>query len=367
MNILILSCHTGEGHNSAAKAVGEELSALNHKYEIVDPSLIGGNKTKSLPSICYNTLIKKKPSLFGVVYKAGKWYDSTKLVSPIYLVNATHAKAVWKYIEDNKFDAAVCTHLFGMETLTAIRKRLGKYIPSYGILTDYTVVPFFCDAKIDGYFIPHEELKPSLAMRGIPEEKIFPTGIPVSPKFHSKMTKEEARIHLGMPKDKRIFVIMCGGIGGGNVIGLCEKMLSKVGNDALIYVLTGRNNKLRESVIERFEENNNIIVQPFTTEANIFMKAADVLLSKPGGLSSTEAAVSGVPLIHIGAIPGCETDNTKFFEEHGLSIAADDISDAAEKAVKLESDKLISERMRAAQSSVINPYAARDIALKITQ
>ena len=102
MNILILSCHTGEGHNSAAKAVGEELSALNHKYEIVDPSLIGGNKTKSLPSICYKTLIKKKPSLFGVVYKAGKWYDSTKLVSPIYLVNATHAKAVWKYIEDNK-------------------------------------------------------------------------------------------------------------------------------------------------------------------------------------------------------------------------------------------------------------------------
>lgn len=130
------------GTYSAAKAVGEELSALNHKYEIVDPSLIGGNKTKSLPSICYNTLIKKKPSLFGVVYKAGKWYDSTKLVSPIYLVNATHAKAVWKYIEDNKFDAAVCTHLFGMETLTAIRKRLGKYIPSYGILTDYTVVPF---------------------------------------------------------------------------------------------------------------------------------------------------------------------------------------------------------------------------------
>lgn len=97
------------------------------------------------------------------------------------------------------------------------------------------------------------------------------------------------------------------------------------------------------------------------------MKAADVLLSKPGGLSSTEAAVSGVPLIHIGAIPGCETDNTKFFEEHGLSIAAADIADAAEKAVKLESDKLILEMMRAAQSSVINPYAARDIALKITQ
>ncbi len=367
MKILILSCSTGEGHNSAAKAVEEAL--LSHGVECVikDPVSFKSEKTEKLVASLYNNMIKIAPTAFGAIYKVGEWYDSTGMKSPVYLANSSYAGELFDYIEKNGFDAVIATHLYGMEALTAIRKKLGKQVRSYGVMTDYAITPFFCDIDLDGYFAPCDEIGKELVQKGFPEDRIYTTGIPVSARFNFDMSRDEARGELGIPLDKKVFIVMSGGIGGGNVIGLCDELVKTADPDTLIYVLTGKNTKRRAKIEARYRDNKNITAVPFTRQVNIYMRAADVMLSKPGGLSSTEAAVAAVPLIHINTIPGCESENEKFFSSHGMSLMASDTAEAAELAAELAADKERSEKMREAQRRIINPRAAENIVEVVTK
>ena len=367
MKVLLLSCFTGEGHNSAAKALQEELDKRGVENALKDPVLFKSRRAQHFVSSFYNNMIRTAPATFGALYKVGSWYDATGLLSPIYLANATYASTLWQYIQDNRFDRVVATHLYGMEAMTAIQRRLGAEIPSYGVLTDYTRIPFLTEAKLQGYFIPHEELRGDLASKGVPSEQIFATSIPVASRFAEDIPKEEAREHLGIPQDKKIFVVMSGGIGGGNVTGLCSALLEEMDENSLLYVLVGRNEERKEKLKERYGENGRVIPVGFTDEVQYYMKAADVLLSKPGGLSSTEAAVANVPLVHINGIPGCESENIRFFEGHGMSRSAKTVEEAARMAVALAADPEESERMRARQRAVINSQAARDIVDRILE
>ncbi len=360
MKVLILSCSTGEGHNSAARAVSEELSRQNIVNEIVDPVLFKSQRAQNFVSSFYNKMIQNSPSAFGKIYKAGELYDSTGIRSPVYLANALYAENLCTYICENQFDTIISTHLYGMEAMTVLRKKYGKSILSYGVLTDYTIIPFLYETVLDGYFIPHDELRGELTTRGIPDELVFSTGIPVSAKFNVHLEKSEARQKLNMPQDKKIFLVMSGGIGGGNVLGFCDALISRADDETELYVLVGKNDGLQQEIMERYS-GKSVTAVPFTPKVNIYMNASDVLLSKPGGLSSTEAAVANVPLVHINAIPGCENENIRFFEKHGMSIAAKSEAEAAELAMELVCNPEKSERMRTMQRLTINPNAAGDI------
>ncbi len=359
--VLLLSCSTGEGHNSAARAVKEELENAGIISEIADPISFRGQKTQNFVSSCYNNMIKNTPSLFGVVYKAGLIYDSTGMPSPVYMANSSYADTLWKYIEENKYDAVISTHIFGMEALTAIRRKLGRLVPSYGVLTDYTIIPFFGDSRLDGFFVPHESLRQPLADKGVPIDTIYDTGIPVSAKFRSRYGKTEARVMLGMPENARIYLVMSGGVGGGNLLGLCDELIKNVDDDSRIYVLTGRNEGIKHKIEEKYKSCAHITAVPFTRDVNVYMNSADVLLSKPGGLSSTEAAVANVPLVHINAIPGCETENVKFFEKYGMSVGAKSVREAVAAAINLACDPVKAEIMIKSQRRNIPQNSAKEI------
>ena len=367
MKVLLLSCFTGEGHNSAARAIQEELDARGIENKLMDPVLFHGRRAQRFVSSFYNNMIRTMPGTFGALYKVGAAYDATGITSPVYLANAAYAKNLYQYIEENQYDRVVATHLYGMEAMTAIRRRLHVEVPSYGVLTDYTRIPFFTEVQLTGYFIPHEDLREAMTSRGLPSDRVFATGIPTAARFARTMEKEQARQLLQMPSDKKILTVMSGGIGGGNVTGLCDALLAKTTEDYRIYVLVGRNEERKQKLQERYGADGRIQPVSFTTEVNVYMKAADVLLSKPGGLSSTEAAVANVPLIHINGIPGCETENIRFFEEHGLSHAAQSVEEAADMAVQLADDAEAGEAMRARQRAAINPWAARDIVNQVVR
>ena len=249
-----------------------------------------------------------------------------------------------------------------MEAMTCIRYELGEAVPSFGVLTDYTVVPFFDDCRLDCFFTPHGSLTRELVEKGIPESTIRPTGIPVAPKFSRHIPKKEARERLGLDQNRKIFIVMSGGVGGGNVSGLCAELMRRLDSSSIVYVFTGHNDDLRKKLDEEYAGNDRIATVGFTREVNVWFNAADVLLSKAGGLSSTEAAVANIPLIHINAIPGCETANTEFFEAHGMSIAAKNETDAAKAALELANSPERCERMVACQRREINPNAALEIA-----
>lgn len=358
MKILFLSCSTGEGHNSAARAIMEAAARRAIDCELADPVAFGSEKATKVVAVCYNGMIRRVPQLFGAVYKVGDLFERTGIPSPVYFANALYAKALGDYIVKGGFDAVICTHLYGMEAMTAVRRQPGGAVPCYGVLTDYTCIPFFAETALDGYFIPHEDLRQELEGKGIPPQRICATGIPVGERFSNRIGRKAARNYLMIPEDRRVYLVMSGGIGVSGLGELCDALSRAESGAYTAYVLTGRNSDMQETLQKRYGGDRHIQVITFTEKVNMYMEAANVLLSKPGGLSSTEAAVSGIPMVHVMTIPGCETKNAEFFASRGMSVNASNVEEAVAQAMALAKGSEAAGRMVRSQRRWILPGAA---------
>lgn len=323
MEALILSCGTGGGHNSACAAIGEALSEKGHRVRTLDPYLLRGKKTAEAVSSAYILLAQKAPSAFGAVYHLGDAYRHLPVPSPVYGLNRLMVPLLEEYLRQDPPDVIVTTHLFPAEILTSM-KRQGKPLPpTVFVATDYTCIPFTEETDCDLYVIPAPELTDEFASRGIPRDRILPLGIPVRRAFREGMDREEARASLGIDPAERCILIAGGSIGAGQIGEIVPLLLERYGDSARPVVVCGNNESLYRRMSRDFGQRCTVL--RFTERMAAYMAACDLFLSKPGGLSSTEAAVLGVPLIHVAPIPGCETHNMAFFERHGMSLAVHDV------------------------------------------
>lgn len=359
--ILILSCNTGQGHNSAGLAVKEECERREIPVEMVDALTFARGKASKTISGAYINIATKAPSAFGTLYRIGGAISSPKRRSPVYYANARYQKPLLEYIEANRFTSVVTPHLFPAETLTALRRKGALSLPCFAIGTDYTCIPFWEETELDGYFLPHRDLIAEFAEKGIPREKLIPTGLPVSGRYRAPRDRQGARKALGLPEDAPIFLVMTGSMGFGDISSFTLDLLLNCPKDARVVILTGNNASLRAKIDRDFANEARVSTVAFTQDVPLYMDACDVLLSKPGGLTSTEAAVRGVPLVHTRPIPGCETKNAQFFSSRGLSLFAQDPKEAAQAAVRLSSDQTACEAMRARQQEEIPRQAAKAI------
>ncbi len=366
MKILVLSSSTGEGHNSAAKAVMEALSMHGAECELIDPLAFKSEGVmKKLASI-YNNMISKVPKMFGFIYKIGAFYEFLRLPSPVAWANSTYAGKLAEYIKAHGFDAVVGTHIFSMQAMLAVKKKYGVTIPTYTVMTDYVPIPFYKDLREhEGHFVPTKETKESLIKKGFSEQSIFISGIPVSPKFTVDTPKADLRQNLGIDDDTRVISALSGGAGCGNMVKLCKMLDKDTSEKHIIFVFPGKNPKLKDKLLAAFKDSANIKVVDFTPDINLYIKASDVVLSKPGGLSSTEIAVAGVPLVHLKAIPGCETYNVRYFGENGLSIPTKNFKEATAVTALLLKDSDKAEEMVKKQRELIKRDAQEKIAKHI--
>lgn len=364
--VLILSCGTGEGHNSTAYAVKEALDGLDVRSEILDPLSLKSERIRAAVSATYNNVIKKIPSAFGLVYRLGAFYDRLPLPSPVYRANSKYAFQLYNYIKLNHFTEVVCTHIFAMEAMTAVKRLYGN-VPTYGVLTDYVVIPFFKDSDLDGYFVGTEDLKRTLVESGYPEKDIFCTGIPVKKGFSDDVSATDAKSLLDIPDDKRVITVMSGGVGCGHLERLCSDLNKKFGDEFYICVLCGRNEKLKSDLDRKYSDSDKFRTVPFTRDAYLYVKASEMVLTKPGGLSSTEIAVAGVPLVHLKPIPGCETYNYKYFVRNGLSMPGKTCKQAAVSARKLADDVALRRYVTDNQKRAIHADSAEEIADRLTR
>ncbi len=349
MRILILSCSTGDGHNSAARAVAEAAERHGVETELRDSVSFGGEGASRAVANVYNGMIRSIPRMFGLVYKIGDLYDRSRLPSPIYAANSLYAEKLGGYVTQGGFDAVISTHLYGLEGICAARRKGCCSVPSYGVLTDYTYVPFFTEPDMEAVFIPHGDMSEQGVRKGFEASRLIPTGIPVSAKFSADISREEARARLGLEEVQRLYLLISGGVGCANMKKICSALAWRIGPDDRIAVITGHNEKMKRELDERWKDFPGLMTVGFTREVALWMKAADVAVSKAGGLSSTEAAVAGVPLVHIMTIPGCETKNAEFFASRGMSVRTKSIDGAAAAAVELAEDPERAEKMRRAQ------------------
>ena len=360
--VLLLSVSTGEGHNSAARAIAEVLNQKNIDCEIIDSVSFKGKQSHSFITEGYNRIIRHAPMLFGLAYVLGAAYDNMRLPSPIKSYHSSYADKIYQYIKDGNFDCVVCTHLFSMHTATAIRKKYAPDLPCYGVITDYTAIPFYRGSQLDAYFVPDSRTRDMLIKKGIPSDKIIISGIPVSPKFSQDISKSRARELLNIGADKKVIVISAGGAGCGKLMELCKRLKAQIDGEYEVYVFTGKNTRLKAKIDKIAGENGVIRTLAFTPDIYLYIKAADVAMTKPGGLSSTEFATSGVPMILLKAIPGCETCNKRYFVKHNLATYCNSVKKAVKQTLNILADNSRSELIElAGDKKVINAFAATDI------
>ena len=338
MDVLLLSCGTGGGHNAAARAIAEELRRRGHGAEILNPYSLCSEELAGRIDRTYIRNVQKAPRLFGAVYRLGEWYRKLPLRSPVYLANRLMAPVMAEYLEQNRFDLIITTHIFPAGILTAVR-RSGVETPKViHVATDYVCIPFTEESECDAYVIPSAELTDEFAGYGIPREKLCPLGIPVSSAFAVGESRREARARLGLS-------------GSGKYI--------LVSGDTELIVVCGSNSQLYGELEARQLPNTTLL--GFTDDMAGYMRACDLFVTKPGGLSSTEAAVCGVPMVHTAAIPGCETFNAGYFSSRGLSLLCPSTADGLLPALNLLDAPCERAAMVRRQSELINPCAAGDI------
>ena len=361
MKVLILSCNTGQGHNAAGRALQEEFTRRGITCRMLDALRFAKPKTSRRASRIYVKTTTSFPDVFGAAYKVAGAVSSSRRKSPVYFANTFYGKALYRFIKKNEYDCIVMPHLFPAEAMTYIRRHFDRTIPCYGIATDYTCIPFWEETELDYYFVPPLRAGESFLEKGIPAEKLITTGIPVSAKFWEKTDRKEARERLHLPMEKTVFLVMTGSMGYGSTAELVEKLAGQGGKDAAVIVMTGRNGKLKRELESRDYGAVHVEVLPYTDQISLYMDACDVLLTKPGGLTSTEAAVKHVPMIHTKPIPGCETINAAFFSDYGMAVCAYDTASAAKEAFLLAGDEKKKEEMRQRQREVIPERAAETI------
>ena len=360
MEILILSCGTGGGHNSAAFAVQEEFLRRGCGVTLMNPFDLCGGKVAQRVDSAYIDLAQTAPKGFGAVYAIGNAYRRLPWRSPVYFANGLAAEALGAYLRGHPVDAIVMTHLYPAEMLTYLRNH-GEALPkTIFIATDYTCIPFTEETDCDAYVIPSPMLTGEFIARGIPQQRIYPLGIPVRQAFRSALTRQQAKQALNLASDKRYLLVSGGSIGAGKLEKTIRLLCGMTeGTDYRLIVICGSN----ASVSRHLEKRGHARVQLLgkTERMAEYLRACDLYFTKPGGLSTTEAAVMEVPLALLPPIPGCESRNRAFFTGTGMATPAQPTPGQLQEILSLLNQTERLEHMSLCQRSIIPKDAAQRI------
>lgn len=361
MRCVILTCNTGGGHNAAAKALQEAFAARGHQAEVLDYLALAGQHVSRTVGDSYIEMVKLSPRTFGAVYQLGMAVSTHTRRSPVYYANARMARYLREYFQENPVDCILMTHLFAAETLSWM-KRHGDRLPlTIAVGTDYTCVPFWEETDCDCNILPHPDLAAEYCRRGFNPQTLYPLGIPVSPRFSAAYSRTQARRELGLSADRQVYLVVGGSMGAGHLGRLTRELIRLTGEEAEILVVCGSNKNKQRNLLRDYGGVPRVTILGRTDAMRAMMAAGDILFTKPGGLTSTEAAVAGIPLVHIDPIPGCETANRAFFTARGISVTGPTPQEQARAGVALLHSPEKLEAMRRAQAEQIPHFAAEAI------
>ena len=328
MKILILSCNTGEGHNSAGKALKYYFEHNGDECVMADAIAFRSETISKIVAEGHVFIYTKTPKMFDIVYNGAEIFakkETSRHDSVIFKLLAKGADKLYDFIVEHGFDRIVCFHPFAAQMLTKVfrdHEELRK-IPSYLIATDYTASPGAGESKVDVYVTPHRDVEHEFIRRGVPKAKIVPIGIPINPIYSDLPDKDSARRTLNLPESDKVILLMSGSMGCGPIAKIAGKLTAAMAEDVTLVIVCGKNEKLYRDLLPMASENDKVRLLGFTDKLALYMKAADVYLTKPGGLSSTEAACTGLPMVLIDAVAGCETYNMNFLVGGGYAVTAD--------------------------------------------
>ena len=362
MRVLILSCNTGGGHNACSAAICEAFAKKGISCTSIDALELISKRTSSFMSNGHSWIYRHCPRLFSKGYAhADKKRSSFSEDTAAYRFFAKATPELYKCIVRGGYDTVICAHVFTALMLTDMQKKYNLPIFSAFFATDYTCSPSCDQSNLDLYFIPDKSLTEEFVGYGIASEKLIATGIPTKSAFFERRDKREAKTAMGVKEDHAHLVMMSGSMGCGPMKKLTKLLADSMLHTQELTVVCGTNKALFVELSDIYENDARIHIRGFVTDVSLLLDSADLYLTKPGGISVTEATVKGVPMVLLNAVAGCEEYNMNFFLERGCAVTGKDIREVSEKAVSLLSDEVALHKMRKAMDLLDYAPAAERI------
>lgn len=351
------------GHLSAANAVAAELrrSQPTARTLVVDSYRYAALVVSRVVSDGYLRMVKTIPQLYGYIYDRAE--RATEIGPFRTWAHQFTAANLRPLILRERPDAVVCTHAFPCGAMAEYKHQFGDTPPVVAIVTDFAVHGFWVHDNVDRYVVATEKMRDALIGRGVARDAIFLGGIPVRHEFvRGSETVTSLRERLDLPRDRQLVLVMGGGLG----IAPVERMLcalKSVRVPIAAVVVAGRNARLERRLADA-AENLTFPVRAVRFVDNIYdyMHAADVLVTKPGGLTTAEALVAEIPMVFCKPLPGQEERNARVLIEAGAALGMRRFLEIPESVEALLTDRALRNRLLAAAACIGRPRAASEVA-----
>ena len=364
--ILILSVSAGTGHLRAAEALEKAARANPDVGEVlnIDALKYTNKMFRRFYGQFYIDLVKSAPVLLGYFYDQQD--EPWKTEKMRLMLDRMNTGSLIRLIKKFKPDITVCTHFLPAEILAYLiqHKKIETRLST--VITDYYAHAMWLSRLIHRYFVANEETKVFLENIGFPPECITVSGIPVDPEFAAPRDRAEIRNEYGLSSSEPVLLISAGALGVSSVERMAE-FVCDIKHAAQVIIICGKNEKLKATVLNEVEElrknsaHLKFTVLGYTDRMHDWMKAADLYIGKPGGLTTAEAMSCGLPMLIYQPIPGQEERNSDYLLENGAALKCNQLSTMAYKIDLLLGDPQRIKTMRENAGSLGHPHAAGNI------
>lgn len=352
MRILIATVTAGGGHLAAAAALNEAWRVLRpgDVVEQVDLVKFFSPLHRKVHADGYVKLVARAPELWGMVFARTDDPRVARRLNRIQQLFPSRSRIRFtRYIKQLKPDVVLCTHYEPLGPLGQLRQKQKTETPFVvSIVTDFEAHALWMDAGVDLYCVAAEETKARLVARGATADSVVATGIPIAAKFAAKVDALAVRKTLGLRDDLATLLVLSGGFGMGPV-GKILRELDKVTREFQTVVICGRNEELRRELAAQ-DRKHPTRVLGFASNMHELMAVADLIITKPGGLTSSEALALGNPLFILDPIPGQEAANSDFLLERGAAAKVNRVEDLPYRLGQLLGSKKLAEMAKAAKA-----------------
>jgi processive 1,2-diacylglycerol beta-glucosyltransferase len=366
--VLILSASVGNGHTIAAESLKQAFENKKLAGEVRHEDVLKFTNPlfRRLYGKAYIDLVNRAPEVLGWMYDQldEPWKNEKRRL----FFDKLNAAPLIKMIREYDPDWIVCTHFLPSEIVSDLKAKGKVDRPQAIVVTDFDMHALWLCRNYEHYFVALDETKVYLETLGFPAEKITVSGIPIAPKFSETKSKQAMREKFGLDADVPTVILSLGGFGVGR-IGTLLDALRSIRRPVQILAMCGRNEELKKELDSKSKTDDVVRVIPvgYTKEMDEYMTASDLIVGKPGGLTTCEALAKGLVFVIVNPIPGQEERNSDHLLENGTAIRSNNPATLGYKIEQLLDDPARLERMHRNALALARPNAAMDIADKISE
>lgn len=363
--IVILSASVGAGHIRAAQALESALIQMLPHATIahIDVLQLTNSAFRRAYGKGYFGFVERAPRLVGLMYDMLDHPTDAGAGAKLRLtLERANFSRLTRFLTRQHWDLAINTHFLPPELIGWLRRGERVAFPQVTVVTDFDVHGMWLNDPCDGYFVANDEAKQYVTACGVDPALVHVTGIPIDPVFSESKDRDLCRLEHGFDCNRPLVLQMAGGFGVGSVEEIYRSLRGVV-RPIQICVVTG-NNIHAKNCLEMLGSHPRHLCRiiGYTQKVDELMAAADIVISKSGGLTTSESLARGCPMMVVEPIPGQEERNSDFLLENGCAIKANNLATLGHKLEALLNEPERLERMRLAALRCSRPNAARRIA-----